>query len=104
MKTLLYIILLLLVMITTAAAGDRRTIAVYKDGTHVMVPDVGECNPAGCVLEERTLKQWNGVVWIYQRIDVDGDGVCDIQIAWKPLEDPKYGVYYTVDSNKLCER
>jgi len=86
MRTLLYIILLLLTVVVVASAGDRKTIGVLNDGTHIMVPDVGECSPAGCVLEERTLTQWNGTEWIYQRVDVDGDGICDIQITWKPLE------------------
>lgn len=100
------ICLIILAICLTAFVGcnkeTRRTIGVYNNGNHIMMPNVGDCDKDGCVISEHYTIQWNGVKWIHQRIDTDKNGVCDILRVWKPLEDPKYGLYYTIYANKPC--
>lgn len=95
--------IVVLLCITVAYSGDRRTIRTYEDGNYEMLPNIGECNMGGCVVSERYVIQWDGIKWIHQFVDTDGDGECDRIRVWKPVVDPTFGIFYTIYSNKSCE-
>lgn len=84
------------------ARAVRRSIVVLDTGEHVAIPYPGECNEFGCVLVEKEVPQWNGTPWLHQFVDTDGDDVCDVYRIWKPLEDPTYGIFYTIYKDKPC--
>lgn len=103
MKILVLILTLTLLIITTVSyAGDRRSNTYANDGQWITIPDVGECNDAGCVLKERSVKTWDGHNIIHQWIDRDGDGACDVIMIFKPIVDPQYGLFYTLYQTKSC--
>ena len=86
-----------------AIAGDRRTNTYTSDGEWITLPDVGECNPAGCVLKESIIKTWDGHDIIHQEIDTDGDLICDAIMVFMPIVDPQFGVFYSLYQTLPCE-
>ena len=100
-------------MVFIAYGGDRKNIKVYDSGEktelgailykHYTLLDVGECDDTGCLIGEIPMAQWDGVEWIYQFIDTNDDGACDIIKIWKPLVDPTYGTYYSIHKTIPCK-
>lgn len=111
--TILLASIIAMIYYTCVYAGDRRNIEVYDGGKktesgrilyeHYTLLDVGECNETGCLIGEIPLEQWDGAVWIYQYMDTNENGSCDIIKIWKPLVDPTYGTYYTIYKTILCK-
>ena len=108
---LIYSILILYVGLVYG--GTRRQIDVYDSGEktesggilykHYTLLDPGECDDTGCLIGEIPMAQWDGVEWIYQFIDTNDDGACDIIKIWKPLVDPTYGTYYSIHKTIPCK-
>ena len=93
-------IILILLVLTAAYSGEdraqRKSIAILDSGGYLTIPYPGECNAVGCVLSETYTEQWDNTKQIHQNIDMDKDGTCDINITWKPIDDPTYGIFYTI--------
>ena len=96
-------IVVVLLCITVAYGGDRRTVRTHENGDYGMLPAIGECDTGRCVITERYIVQWDGLKWIHQFVDIDGDGKCDRIRVWKPIADPSFGIFYTIYSTKSCE-
>lgn len=87
---------------STAEAGERRMLRVDENGKHFTVAEPGECYETGCVMYEKYVEEWTGEHWIHQFIDNNEDGVCDIILVWKPIVDPRFGVFYGVQRKEKC--
>lgn len=80
------------------AADDRPIITAPKEGGYEQVPHLGECNAQGCVIMEKITKGG----FIHQWVDIKRNGVCDVLLVWKPLDDPTYGRFYSLMRVKSC--
>lgn len=104
---------ILILYVAIAYGGTRRNIEVYDGGKktesgrviyeHYTLLDPGECDDTGCLIGEIPMEQYNGAEWLYQFMDTNKDGACDVIRIWKPLVDPTYGTYYTIYKTIPCK-